>query len=247
MANNNISIIIPAKNEAQYIARTLAQFHEYLERLDLEVIVSDANSTDATAEIVLGYAAESNQRIHLVQSAGKQNIAIGRNAGAAQAKGDILLHIDADVLIMEPEKFFEQIRLKFENPAVLAATVPLWIYPEKSGLADKLFHLFMNTVIRLSFLFRVFLAKGECQIVRRAAFECIGGYNEELVAGEDCNLFYRLGKTGRIAYLHRLSVHHSPRRFREYGYLKVSMIYLREGLWLLFRKKSYIKEWTVVR
>jgi len=78
-------------------------------------------------------------------------------------------------------------------------------------------------------------------------FQKISGYNERLVAGEDCNLFYRLHKEGRIAFLHRVCVHHSPRRFREYGYAQVSWIYLREGLSLLFRGKSYAEEWTPVR
>lgn len=247
MDDKTISIVIPTKNEEKYIDRTLAQFCDALESCNLEIIISDAGSKDATAEIVRRYETESKGRIRLIQTLGKQNIAIGRNAGAAQARGGILLHMDADVLIRDKEKFFSLVREKFENQALVAATVPLWIYPEVSGMADKGYHLFMNSVIRLSFMFGVYLAKGECQIVRRSVFERIGGYNEKLVAGEDCNLFYRLHKEGRIAYLFRLCVHHSPRRFREYGYWRVSLIYLREGLSLLFRRKSYAKEWKPVR
>jgi hypothetical protein len=50
-----------------------------------------------------------------------------------------------------------------------------------------------------------------------------------------------------MGYFYRLAVHHSPRRFREYGYIRLSLIYLREGLSLLFLRKSYMKEWTPVR
>ncbi|MBK8554444.1 MAG: hypothetical protein IPL65_01130 [Lewinellaceae bacterium] len=105
----------------------------------------------------------------------------------------------------------------------------------------------MNALIRLSFPFGAMLAKGECQIVRRSIFEQIGGYNEKIVAGEDCNLFFRLHKIGRIAYVHRLKIYHSPRRFRQYGYARLTWIYLREGLSLLFRGRSYTEEWTPVR
>jgi GT2 family glycosyltransferase len=105
----------------------------------------------------------------------------------------------------------------------------------------------MNTIIRLSFFVKVYLAKGECQLVRRSIFEKIGGYSEHLIAGEDCNLFYRLQREGKIAYLWRLKVHHSPRRFREYGYIKLTLIYFREGLWMLLGKKSYVKEWKAIR
>ena len=98
----------------------------------------------------------------------------------------------------------------------------------------------MNTLIWLSFPLHVPLSKGECQLVRRSAFEQVGGYNEKLVAGEDCNLFYRLQKIGKLKYFNRLYVYHSPRRFRKYGYIRVTMIYLREGLSMLFRGKSYV-------
>ncbi|MBL7775650.1 MAG: hypothetical protein JNK89_06575, partial [Saprospiraceae bacterium] len=80
-----------------------------------------------------------------------------------------------------------------------------------------------------------------------SVFEKISGYNEKIVAGEDCNLFYRLHKEGKIAYLYRWKVHHSPRRFRQYGYIRVSLIYLREGLSLLFLRRSYVEEWKPIR
>ena len=248
MSTARLSIVIPTKNEANYIDRTLAQFVDWLDRYALEIIVSDANSTDGTAEIVRGYATRYGSRyFRLVQAEGKQNIAIGRNLGAAAATGDILFHMDADVYIPKKQRFFEDVFRTFEKPEVVAATVPLRIYPEETRLSDRFYHVFMNMVIRLSFWAGVYLAKGECQLVRRRVFELIDGYNEKIVAGEDCNLFFRLSKEGHIAYLWRLRVQHSPRRFRQYGYLGISWIYLREGLSLLFLRRSYAKEWTPVR
>jgi hypothetical protein len=135
----------------------------------------------------------------------------------------------------------------FDDPEVVAATCPLQVYPEEAIWQDNAYHFFMNGVIRLSFALRIYLAKGECQFARRSAFREIDGYKETIVAGEDCDLFYRLSKVGKIVYWRRLSIHHSPRRFREYGYWRVSLIYLREGVWLLLRGKSYASEWTPVR
>ena len=244
---SRLSIIIPSRNEANYIAATLSQFEKLLERHHIELIVSDANSTDGTVEIVENFSKRFPGRVKLVQKPGKQNIAIGRNFGASQATGDILFHTDADVRFPDPERFFPKLMYAFENPAVIAATVPIWVYPEESGLKDKIYHLLMNSTIRLSFSLGLYLAKGECQLVRKSVFERIGGYSEHLVAGEDCNLFYRLHKEGRIAYLYRLSVHHSPRRFREYGYIRLTLIYLREAIWMLLGRRSYVKEWKAVR
>lgn len=242
-----ISVIIPCRNEAKYIAATLAQFEPLLERFNLEIIVSDANSTDGTAEIVQKFAQKHPGRAILAQKPGKQNIAIGRNYGAQQATGDILFHTDADVQIPNPERFFEMVNQTFSNPKIIAATVPIWIYPEEARIDDKIYHVLMNLTIRLSFMVGVYLAKGECELVRREVFERIGGYSEHLVAGEDCNLFYRLHKEGKIAYLHRLKVYHSPRRFREYGYIRLTLIYFREGIWMLLGRKSYVKEWKAIR
>lgn len=247
MKKARISIVIPTKNEATYIGPTIEQFRQFLEPYNLEIIVSDANSTDGTAELVKEYQAKWGDRVKLVQATGKQNIAIGRNLGAAAATGDILFHMDADVHIPNIAVFFEKTLERFERPEVVAATAPIWVYPEESRWHDKLYHVLMNAVIRLSFSVGVYLAKGECQLVRRSVFERIKGYNEKIVAGEDCNLFYRLHKEGKIAYFYRLKVHHSPRRFREYGYIRVSLIYLREGLSLLFLRRSYVEEWKPIR
>ncbi|MCS7037368.1 MAG: glycosyltransferase [Saprospiraceae bacterium] len=244
-----ISIVIPTKNEGHYIGPTLAQYEPYVEKLGLEVIVSDGGSTDDTFTIIQQMQTGwPFGRLKLVQAQGKQNIAIGRNAGAALAQGEFLFHTDADVHIPNVEHFFRTLLHTFEQrPEVVAATTPIRVYPYEARWIDRFYHKIMNWAIHASFYVGIYLGKGECQFVRRSVFERIGGYNERIVAGEDCNLFYRLHREGRIAYLSGLCVHHSPRRFREYGYLRLNLIYLREALSLLFLRRSYVEEWKAVR
>jgi glycosyltransferase involved in cell wall biosynthesis len=241
------SVIIPTRNEAATIGDTLRHYTTFMTDVDLEVIVSDANSTDDTALIVEQWSRQYGDRIRLVQRPGKQNIAIGRNAGAAAARGAILFHTDADVRIPQGASFFQEINTVFVHAGIAAATTPIRIYPEEANLTDRFYHWLMNTTIRWSMPLRWCLAKGESQIVRRSAFEQIGGYDETLVAGEDCNLFYRLQKAGKVLFLNKLEVHHSPRRFRQYGYWKVSYLYFMEGVSRLLIKKSFAREWKVVR
>lgn len=241
------SVIIPTRNEAATIGETLRHYTSLFPEINLEIIISDANSTDSTAEIVRTWQLKFGDRIQFIQKPGKQNIAIGRNAGAAVARGKILFHTDADVRLPNPYLFFSTISTSFMNEKVAAATSPIHIYPEEATITDRFYHWLMNTTIRWSMPLHWCLAKGECQIVRRSAFEQIGGYDELLVAGEDCNLFYRLQKAGKVLFIKDIEVNHSPRRFRKYGYWKVSYLYFMEGMSRLLAKKSFAREWKVVR
>ena len=86
----NISVIIPAFNEADYLPATLEsiqQASEYLQAradVDVEVIVVDNNSTDDTAAIAGAMGARA---VH----ESVQGIGRARNCGASAAQGDVLL------------------------------------------------------------------------------------------------------------------------------------------------------------
>jgi hypothetical protein len=54
---------------------------------------------------------------------------------------------------------------------------------------------------------------GSFVLVRRTAFDAIGGFDERLAVGEDADFFRRLGQIGQVAYLDS-PVFVSPRRFR---------------------------------
>lgn len=242
-----ISVIIPTRNEELVIAESILQYAPFFEKNDLEIIVSDGGSTDKTADLVRLIMKNFPGRVQLVQKTGKQNIAIGRNAGAAAASGEILFHTDADVRLPDPMLFFQRVMAAFSNPKTLATTTAIRVYPAEARLSDRFYHFLMNTTIRLSILAGACLAKGECQLVRRSAFLQVGGYDERLVAGEDCNLFFQIHKNGNVRFLSGLRVFHSPRRFRKYGYWKISHQYLMEGIFRLVANRSFAKEWKMVR
>jgi glycosyltransferase involved in cell wall biosynthesis len=93
------TIVIPAYNAAGTIARTLdsaaAAIHACVEehglKADIEVVVVDDASTDATAEIV---AARSDVR--LIRSATNRGAGPARNEGVRQSTGACLFFLDAD-------------------------------------------------------------------------------------------------------------------------------------------------------
>lgn len=89
-----VSIVIPARNEADNLGRTLAAlFGQAPPGVELEVIVADDGSTDETAAMACGAGA----RVLLLgprQLGGSPGAA--RNRGAAASTGDPIVFLDAD-------------------------------------------------------------------------------------------------------------------------------------------------------
>ncbi len=92
MSQINLSIIIPAYNEAKRIVPTLTSIREYIKerKLEAEIVVVDDGSTDSTQYAVTGLA---DRYVRLEQNMGK-GAAIRH--GVFAAKGKDILIMDAD-------------------------------------------------------------------------------------------------------------------------------------------------------
>jgi glycosyltransferase involved in cell wall biosynthesis len=99
----DLSLVIPAYNEARYLPRLLASLAVARQRFaaaggTMEIIVADNLSTDATAQV----AEASGARVVRVE---RRRIAAARNGGAAAARGAILAFLDADTVRVQPDTF----------------------------------------------------------------------------------------------------------------------------------------------
>lgn len=178
-----VSVVIPARNEEHNIEACVravaAQDHP-----ELEIIVVDDRSTDATPQI-LSRLAETEPRLVVVRGEGPPPGWMGKVAacwrGQQEAGGDVLLFLDADV--------------RLEPQAVRAALA----YLEESG-ADGV--TLIGRLVTASFWERVVqpvvgslvlagnppakvndpaypeaaMANGQLILVRRAAYDAIGGH-----------------------------------------------------------------------
>jgi len=226
------------------IASTLGQFTPELRRqFGIELVVSDGGSTDSTVEIATGYA----DLVVEHDPEKKQNISQGRNSGAEHARGGILIFLNADVLIEEPEKFLSAVTRVMENATVLGATCNVNIYPEEERFFDWAFHNIYNGYIWILNMSGMGMGRGECHVVRREVFRGMGGYDQNITAGEDFEFFLRLHKKGKIIFMRNLTVFESPRRFRKYGYLWVSFLWLLNSIGVLFFRRSVVDQWKPVR
>lgn len=244
MHKNKISIIIPALNEEKLILQILNQFDKNLkEKFNLEIIVSDGGSKDTTLQLINGLA----DKVLEHKEKFKQNISQGRNQGALNSKGDVLIFLNADTLISDVNLFFERVLEIFKNDRVVAVACPVKVFRNEELLKDKIFHFFYNNYVRFLNKFFMGMGRGECHIIKRESFIKAGYYNEKMYAGEDFDLYKRLKKIGKIEFLKEIIVYESPRRYRKFGYIKVFWDWTRNSIWITLFKKSISKVWEEVR
>ena len=88
-----VSVVVPIYRVEAYLAACLASLRDQSFR-DLEVVMVDDGSPDGSAAIAAGVA-EADDRFRLVR---QENAGLGaaRNAGVAQASGELLMFVDSD-------------------------------------------------------------------------------------------------------------------------------------------------------
>ncbi|MFH1866505.1 MAG: glycosyltransferase [Patescibacteria group bacterium] len=238
-----ISVIIPTLNEEELLPRLLEELTDDLrKRFRIEVIVSDGGSRDKTLKV----ARQHKARIVKKYSWEKQTIGSARNRGAWQARGDILVFIDADGYFQDSWYFFNHLKPIFKRQSVVACTVRIQVSPTERRISDWLWQYFINSLFYLENKLGMGLGRGNCQIVRADYFRTVGGYKENLVAGEDYDLFSRLKKYGGINFAWNLIVYESPRRFRKHGYWYVFWLWFLNFFSVIFRGRAWSKKWKRV-
>jgi len=207
-----ISVIIPAFNEERLLGRTLDGVNSSCEVFTklgwlTEIIVCDNKSTDSTAAIARAAGAT-------VVFEPVNQIARARNRGAQAASGDWLLFIDADSL--PSPGLFTEVAAQIQLGCCLAGGCTLTLdCHSRAGL------FIAGLWNRLSRARRLFA--GSFIFCEAAAFRQVGGFSQELFAGEELELSACLGRlareTGReIVILHRHPLVTSDRKLRLYGW-----------------------------
>lgn len=206
-----LSIVIPALNEEKNIKSLLGSIKNQ-DFNDYEIIVADAGSKDNTKKIAKKYGCK------LVKGGLP---AYGRNAGAKAAKGNILLFLDADVILKK--NTLGRILKEFRRKKLKIAT--FFLLPSGKKKAPKfLFTFFYNIPIFL--LEKVLPHAAMGILVNKSLFNKLGGFDEKITLAEDHDLARRGKKLGKYGIIKSSNIYVSDRRFREEGWLKTGVKYL---------------------
>ena len=228
MTYSSVSIVIPAHNERQFLPQTIRQLQSSVESLNFEseIIVVDDASTDETATLASDLGCE-------VLSVELRNIGAVRNAGAARAKNDWLIFVDADTLV--PPETLKQ-TLDALADGCIGGGAKVGISEDEALPWHKYAVYFFATLVWQSF---GRWAAGCYVYARREAFVEIGGFPEEYFAGEEYFVSRRLKALGTFRIV-TAPVITSARKLHDYSLWQILRFIIRP----VFSRKGFLKSRT---
>jgi glycosyltransferase involved in cell wall biosynthesis len=200
MAESGISIVIPTRDRGRFLRDAVASALSAPES-PLEVIVADDGSTDGS----VAEAQTAHPSIRVVQGP-FGNAARARNAGAAEARGDVLGFLDSDDLMLPGKTGPLVERLRADPGLALVHGTTQVIGADgardAASTARQQATFTRGAEIGLDYpgLAQFCAMYTSATAIRRETFFAVGGFDESLDAYEDWDLYLRLSLVGRLAY-----------------------------------------------
>jgi glycosyltransferase involved in cell wall biosynthesis len=211
-----LSIVIPTLNEEKFLPRLLRSIKDQ-DFSDYEIIVSDGGSSDHTAEI-----AAENSALFVVDR-DHHSPSWQRNNGAAAAKGDLLLFLDADS-VLQPGFLGKAVK-EFEDRELVGAGFYFNFNPNRWSY--RIFAFFYNIFC----FFRQYLSPasvGAGIMSRKETHDAITGFDTDIILAEDYDYCRRLAGQGRFRMIKSIRLLYSARRLEKDGWLKTA----RNWMWM---------------
>jgi glycosyltransferase involved in cell wall biosynthesis len=231
-----ISVIIPCRNEARYIGQALDALRDQ-DFTDFEAIIVDGDSDDETVSIVQRFI--EGGTLHATSLHNPQRtIPSSLNLGIKNAKGEIIVRLDAH---SRPARDYLRQCMKALNESgaevvggawdvkagddtLIAAAIAVAV-SSPLGAGDAAYRLNQNQARDVDTVpFGCF---------RRATWEAVGGFNEELLTNEDYEFYLRIRQRGgriyfdpkiRCEYFARPTFKLLAQQYWRYGWWKAQML-----------------------
>jgi len=210
------SVIIPAYNEEELLPATLSSLHLAMNSLPHkgEIIVVDNNSTDNTKNVAKKHGST-------VIFEPFRQIARARNSGAKAAKSNFLIFLDADT-ILPPQLLQKAISLLEEGRYCGGGTL-IGFDSELPFVAGNLVK-FWNWISQTGKL-----AAGSFIFCLSSGFHNIGGFDEQVYAGEEIFFSRKIkawGKKNNLLFniINDCKVITSSRKFNWYSSIQIILL-----------------------
>ena len=201
--SGSVSVVIPVLNEAKHLPETLARAAASAPG---EIIVADGGSRDQTVRV----AEAQGARVVTCSP----NRARQMNAGAAVARGEVLLFLHGDTLL--PPLSCQKALAAFRAPSVVVGAFRFAIaHPFPGRWLVETTTNWRSRIWRLPY-------GDQALFVRRWAFDELGGF-PDLPIMEDYEFVRRLRRLGDLALLDEPALT-SGRRWRRLGFLRATLV-----------------------
>ena len=225
---SDLTIVIPAKNEAALIPRLLESLirQDYEPMRNTRVLVADAGSTDGTPEIVMSF--KDRLRVSVIPGGLP---AKGRNTGAALADTRYVLFVDADVELASDSLVRRTLDLAQRKQLHCVTTS---IICRDGKPLDKLLYAGNNFFQYLSTVHRPF-STGMFMLFEKKRFDELGGFHEQVGFAEDYMLSQQVARS-KFAIV-RGGVYTTNRRLHKMGHFRMARLFLTTAL--NYRNRNY--------
>ncbi|MFZ0731075.1 MAG: glycosyltransferase family 2 protein [Candidatus Sulfotelmatobacter sp.] len=234
MSQPNVSVVIPIRNEANYILTCLRSFlAQTYPSNRFEVIVVDGRSSDGSRSTVEDLCKEHKNVQCLDNPAG--TAPCGMNVGIRSARGEIIVRADGHNFY--PPDYIENCVKYLEETGADNVGGPWLTVPANNSFGARMVAAILTSPFGVGdSKFRISSLEGYVETVpfgafRRELFDRIGMYNEKLVRNQDNELNARIREAGGKIY-------QTPALRTEYhpvaGFRKFLKVTFKTSQWHLF-------------
>lgn len=191
--NPLVSVIIPTYNRAGYIEKALESVFSQSYK-DFEIIVVDDGSTDGTKGVLDSYLRDGRVRYLHQQN---QRVGKARNNGISRARGSYIALLDSDDYWIDTRKLEKQVDFFETHPDYTLVSGGIIRVDERGQTISRTLNPETDGALRKAMLLSCLFAPSAV-VFRKSDFEKIGGFNAHSDLSEDWELFFELGKLGKL-------------------------------------------------
>ena len=204
-ARSGVAVVIPCHNYGSYLAGTIESLLAQTV-LPEDIVVVDDASDDNTKEVAASYAKKGVRYLRVEW----KDLALTRNSGAKATSSDLLLFMDADDFL--PPDYVEKCLEEMRDPHVGIAYGDMHHFGSDK-IIEHMQPFKKEDLLRLNFI-------SSHALLRRQAYDLVGGYRSLKNAHEDWDLYRRIVSHPWVAAKADTHVHY---RIHEDSYLRKAL------------------------